>query len=94
MQNSSQHRPQSSTSPLQIASATVQNVGNSERMLSLVGGGLLGLYGLKLALRQNPIEGVLLTVLGGSLIYRGMTGTCLEWHCRMNGSDCWARTFG
>ena len=76
MQDLSQHRPQAPTSPLQIANAAVQNVGGSERTLSLVGGGLLGLYGLRQVLHQNPIKGLLFTAIGGSLIYRGMTGNC------------------
>lgn len=76
MQDSSQHRPQSASSPLQFASATVQNVGETERLLSLVGGGLLSLYGLEQTLRMNPIEGLLFGALGGSLVYRALTGNC------------------
>jgi len=46
------------------------NVGEAERLLSLAGGGLLTLYGL----RQGGLAG--LAALGGSLIYRGATGHC------------------
>lgn len=51
--------------------ATV-NVGQAERVLSVVGGGLLAIDGLR---RLNPLA-VLLTGLGAALIYRGVSGRC------------------
>jgi uncharacterized membrane protein len=47
-------------------------VGETERVASLVGGGLLAVYGL---LRASP-GGLLLAALGGALAYRGLTGHC------------------
>src|SRR4029453_610208 len=47
------------------------NVGDVERLLSVIGGGALVLYGLRRSL------GHLALMLGGSaLIYRGLTGYC------------------
>lgn len=48
------------------------NVGDSERWLSLVGGGLLGIYGLT----RRSLGGLALAAAGGSLAYRGVTGHC------------------
>jgi len=48
------------------------NVGDTERWLSLAGGGLLALVGL----REGGLTGLLLAGVGGSLIYRGVTGHC------------------
>ena len=48
------------------------NVSQGERWASLIGGGVLACYGLA---RGTP-TGVALSVLGGSLIYRGYTGQC------------------
>jgi len=48
------------------------NVGEWERWGSLVGGGLLAWLGL----RQRSLAGLGLTLLGGDLIYRGLTGHC------------------
>lgn len=48
------------------------NVGDSERWLSLVGGGLLGLYGLT----RGSLGGLALAAVGGSLVYRGVSGHC------------------
>jgi uncharacterized membrane protein len=51
---------------------TKQNVGSTERAISTIaGGGLIG-YGLK----QGGLFGALLSVVGGSLLYRGATGHC------------------
>jgi uncharacterized membrane protein len=48
-----------------------QNVGDYERLLSLIGGGTLALYGLRRSL------GYLALIAGGGfLIYRGLTGRC------------------
>ena len=49
------------------------NVGEGERWASLLGGGLLSIYGLT---RFN-LGGLLLTALGADLIYRGATGQCV-----------------
>lgn len=51
---------------------TTTNVGDSERLLSLLGGGALGVYGLS----RGSLGGLGLAALGGALIYRGMTGHC------------------
>ena len=48
------------------------NVGDTERWLSLVGGGVLGLFGLT----RGNLAGFGLAALGGALIYRGLTGHC------------------
>lgn len=49
------------------------NVGEAERVLSAVGGGLLALMGIK----QHSLPGALLAFLGGILAYRGLTGHCM-----------------
>lgn len=49
-----------------------ENVGQVERWVSMIGGGALALYGLT---RRSP-GGVVLALVGGSLIYRGITGYC------------------
>src|SRR5262245_57630978 len=46
------------------------DLGGKKRMLSVLGGTVLALYGL----RRIRLSGVLLTGLGGALIYRGITG--------------------
>jgi uncharacterized membrane protein len=48
------------------------NVGSVERWASLVGGGLLGVYGLT----RGSLGGLALAALGGALAYRGWTGHC------------------
>jgi uncharacterized membrane protein len=48
------------------------NVGEAERWLSLVGGGILGAYGLT----RGTVAGFGLAALGGALLYRGLTGHC------------------
>jgi uncharacterized membrane protein len=57
---------------LQSGGANRVNVGETERWLSLLGGGLLGLFGLS---RRSP-AGLGLATLGGVLVYRGLTGHC------------------
>jgi uncharacterized membrane protein len=49
------------------------NVGDTERLISFVGGSVLGLYGLS----RFSTVGLLLAAVGGSLFYRGVTGHCL-----------------
>jgi uncharacterized membrane protein len=46
------------------------NVGDGERFISAAGGGALSLYGLK----RGGFTGLLMTIAGGALIYRGATG--------------------
>lgn len=48
------------------------NVGEKERLFSLLGGTALGLYGLS----RFSLGGLALAAVGGSLIYRGMSGHC------------------
>src|SRR5438477_12539793 len=48
------------------------NVGSSERLASVLGGSLLTLLGI----RQRSNFGALMAILGGGLVYRGMTGHC------------------
>jgi len=50
-----------------------RNVGQGERLASVVGGVALAVFGLS---RRSP-AGVALAALGGSLLYRGATGHCL-----------------
>src|SRR2546426_11074846 len=48
------------------------NVGDAERWVSGLGGGALALYGLT----RGSVGGVALALLGGALVYRGVTGHC------------------
>jgi uncharacterized membrane protein len=48
------------------------NVGDNERLISTAGGGALAIYGLK----RRGLSGLLMTIAGGALIYRGATGHC------------------
>jgi len=48
------------------------NVGDAERLLSLLGGGALALYGLA----RRDLPGLGLAAAGGGLLYRGLTGHC------------------
>jgi uncharacterized membrane protein len=54
----------------------VINVGEDERLLSKIGGGLLVGIGL---MRGGP-KGLILAGLGGALLYRGATGHCSLYH--------------
>jgi uncharacterized membrane protein len=64
----------------QVASGTLRrgsaregaNVGELERWMSLIGGGVLALDGL----RRGSLGGIAEAILGGGLIQRGMTGHC------------------
>ena len=47
------------------------NVGDVERWLSVIGGGMLALYGLR-----RSLGNLVLIAGGGALIYRGLTGRC------------------
>ncbi len=48
------------------------NVNATERLASVIGGGLLTLYGV----RRGSLTGLALAAVGGSLVYRGATGHC------------------
>jgi uncharacterized membrane protein len=48
------------------------NVGDKERLLSLLGGATLSLFGLS----RRSLGGLALAAMGGSFIYRGVTGHC------------------
>ncbi|QBQ54065.1 YgaP-like transmembrane domain [Nitrosococcus wardiae] len=56
--------------PVEESSAV--NVGQTERLLSTFGGGFLAYKGLQ----ARSKGGILLTLMGGALIYRGITGHC------------------
>jgi uncharacterized membrane protein len=49
-----------------------QNVGNPERLASVIGGAALAAYGLS----RKSVPGVLVGLIGGALMYRGATGHC------------------
>ncbi len=48
------------------------NVGQQERIVSILGGGFLALYGLT----RSSLGGFALAAIGGALVYRGATGHC------------------
>ncbi|HTU18937.1 MAG TPA: SRPBCC family protein [Gemmataceae bacterium] len=48
------------------------NVGDKERMFSILAGSALGIFGLS----RSSLAGLGLAAVGGSLIYRGMSGHC------------------
>ncbi|AWK86835.1 YgaP family membrane protein [Azospirillum thermophilum] len=48
------------------------NVGHTERLVSLVGGGLLAVLGM----RRPTASGAMLALAGGALVARGLTGYC------------------
>ncbi|TCV19980.1 DUF2892 family protein [Sphingobacterium alimentarium] len=51
------------------------NVGTSERILSVIAGGLILSIGVKQILK-NPFTAISGVGLGGALVYRGITGKC------------------
>lgn len=55
-----------------LLNTTDVNVGQAERTFSAVAGGALALAGL----RMRSLPGVVLAVVGGGLVYRGITGHC------------------
>jgi uncharacterized membrane protein len=63
------HTPARQEQPRQLQSI---NVGDTERMVSLLAGGALALTGLT----RGSLSGLGLAALGGALAYRGMTGHC------------------
>ena len=55
------------------SAAAHKNVGNAERLISLVGGAALAAYGID----RHDMQGGFLAVVGAELIRRGATGHCL-----------------
>jgi uncharacterized membrane protein len=51
------------------------NVGTSERILSVIAGGLILSVGVR-QLLKHPITAISGVGLGGALVYRGITGKC------------------
>lgn len=51
------------------------NISTSERILSVVAGGLILGIGVKRLLR-HPMTALTVVTLGGALVYRGVTGHC------------------
>lgn len=52
-----------------------ENIGASERVLSVIAGGFILGLGVK-KLFKSPLTGISGLTLGGTLIYRGVTGHC------------------
>jgi uncharacterized membrane protein len=65
-------RPTAPRRQPQAPSAQEVNVGDLERWLSVLGGSALGLFGLS----RRSLGGLALAAVGGSLVYRGVTGHC------------------
>jgi len=63
---------QNEESITQFLSDTTPNVNSTERVASAIAGGALVAYGLK----HGGIAGILATVAGGGMLYRGTTGHC------------------
>lgn len=55
-----------------VAHDRMINVGHAERLVSLVGGGLLAVLGM----RRPSVAGAGLALAGGALVARGLTGYC------------------
>lgn len=66
--------------PLQRALSSLEhpdvNLGDVERVVSVMSGGVLTLFGAV----RGGLAGLGLAVLGGGLIYRGVTGHCEAYH--------------
>ncbi|HMF56497.1 MAG TPA: SRPBCC family protein [Pyrinomonadaceae bacterium] len=52
------------------------NVGEVERWASAIGGGALALYGLARGFQRGAWDGFVLALVGGALVYRGVSGHC------------------
>lgn len=52
------------------------NVGEAERLVSVMGGGVLALLGLA----RGGLAGSAMALGGGALVYRGITGHCEAYH--------------
>lgn len=60
------------------------NVGETERVVSVMGGGVLALYGLA----RGGLMGIGMALTGGALVYRGVSGHCEAYHALgMNTSE-------
>jgi len=51
------------------------NVGNSERVLSVIAGGFIFGIGVR-SIFRSPLTGFSTLTLGGALVWRGVTGKC------------------
>jgi uncharacterized membrane protein len=63
---------QNEESITQFLSDTTPNVNSTERAISAIAGGALVAYGLK----NGGVIGILSTIAGGGMLYRGTTGHC------------------
>jgi uncharacterized membrane protein len=54
------------------SSETTKNISEPERWISVIGGSALAAYGLKM----RSIPGLVLSAIGGALVFRGATGHC------------------
>jgi uncharacterized membrane protein len=66
------HEHASSMLPPATGSSNI-NVGPEERVLSAIAGAALGVYGLR---HITSLSGLTMTLAGGMLLYRGLTGYC------------------
>ena len=57
---------------MELTSHAKHNVGNSERLVSIVGGAAMAAYGLA----RRSKGGLTLAGLGSVLLWRGATGVC------------------
>jgi uncharacterized membrane protein len=64
-------RQQTPTDVPQPGNSHEINIGQLERWLSVIGGGVLAVYALR-----RSLWGLALVVGGGALVYRGLTGHC------------------
>jgi uncharacterized membrane protein len=58
--------------PTEGTSQSSVNIGETERLVSLVGGAALAFVGLE----RRSLGGLVVAALGGALVYRGFTGSC------------------
>lgn len=52
------------------------NISEVERWGSALGGGALAVYGVSRLLSRGSVTGAVIALVGGALVYRGMTGHC------------------
>jgi uncharacterized membrane protein len=69
--NESDYRRSGNSNQHEVRQQSV-NISDTERWVAGVSGGLLALYGLS----KRSLPGTALAILGGSLVYRGITGHC------------------
>lgn len=67
-----QRRPVTRMHPWRDTGIAHYNVGETERWLSMAGGGALAIYGLT----RGDVLGLLAAAAGGALVWRGATGHC------------------